>query len=66
MGIVLLHIDEQKKILWEALSPWAFASDRIGTVISGIAEMSEMTWGEVLLTVKLLAGEEYHSDYRAA
>lgn len=26
----------------------------------------ERTWGEVLLTVKLLAGEEYHSDYRAA
>lgn len=66
MGIVLLHIDEQKKILWKALSPWGFASERIWTMVSGIAEMSERTWGEVLLTVKLLAGEEYHSDYRAA
>lgn len=35
-------------------------------MVPGIAEMSEMPWGEVLLTVKLLAGEEYHSDYRAA
>lgn len=66
MGVVLLHIDEQKNILWEALSPWAFAFERTGTMVFGITEMSERPCGEVLLTVKLLAGEEYHSDYRAA
>lgn len=66
MGVVLLHIDEQETILWKALSPWAFAFERTGTTVFGIAEMSERPCGEVLLTVKLLAGEEYHSDYRAA
>lgn len=66
VGIVLLHIDEQEKILWEAPSSWAFAFERIRTMVSGITEISERPWGEILQTVKLMAEEEYHSDCRAA